>query len=74
VRGEWSLMALCYNFTRMLNILGLEHFIAAVAKALMSRQNLLAALIDALQRALRPIWAQILPLISIRPLQLASLR
>ena len=24
VRGEWSLMALCYNFTRVLNILGLE--------------------------------------------------
>jgi hypothetical protein len=26
VRGEWSLMALCYNFTRVLNILGLERF------------------------------------------------
>ena len=24
VRGEWSLMALCYNFTRVLNILGFE--------------------------------------------------
>jgi len=24
VRGEWSLMALCYNFTRVLNILGLD--------------------------------------------------
>ena len=24
VRGEWSLMALCYNFTRVLNILGLR--------------------------------------------------
>jgi transposase len=24
VRGEWSLMALCYNFTRALSILGLE--------------------------------------------------
>jgi hypothetical protein len=22
VRGEWSLMALCYNFTRVLNIVG----------------------------------------------------
>ena len=26
VRGEWSLMALCYNFTRVLNILGFERF------------------------------------------------
>ena len=29
VRGEWSLMALCYNFTRMLNILGFDGFMAA---------------------------------------------
>jgi transposase len=34
VRGEWSLMALCYNFTRMLSILGLDGFIAAIAKRL----------------------------------------
>jgi transposase len=33
VRGEWSLMALCYNFTRALNILGFEGFVAAMAKA-----------------------------------------
>ena len=32
VRGEWSLMALCYNFTRMLNILGMDHFLAKVAR------------------------------------------
>jgi transposase len=32
VRGEWSLMALCYNFTRVLNILGLERFVAAIAE------------------------------------------
>jgi hypothetical protein len=25
-RGEFSLMALCYNFTRVLNILGVEAF------------------------------------------------
>ena len=24
VRGEWSLMALCYNFSRVLSIVGLE--------------------------------------------------
>jgi hypothetical protein len=32
VRGEWSLMALCYNFTRVLNILGFEGFAACMAK------------------------------------------
>jgi transposase len=32
VRGEWSLMALCYNFTRVLNILGFERFAAHMAK------------------------------------------
>jgi transposase len=30
VRGEWSLMALCYNFTRMLNIVGFDRFVASV--------------------------------------------
>ena len=28
VRGEWSLMALCYNFTRVLNILGFDRLTA----------------------------------------------
>jgi transposase len=32
VRGEWSLMALCYNFTRVLNIIGFDRFIAYLAK------------------------------------------
>jgi transposase len=32
VRGEWSLMALCYNFTRVLNIIGLDDLIAYFAK------------------------------------------
>jgi transposase len=35
VRGEWSLMALCYNFTRVLNILGFEGFVAALASCLL---------------------------------------
>jgi len=34
VRGEWSLMALCYNFTRVLSIVGLARFIAYLAKSL----------------------------------------
>jgi transposase len=32
VRGEWSLMALCYNFTRVLNILGLDRLIVFFAE------------------------------------------
>jgi transposase len=32
VRGEWSLMALCYNFTRVLSIIGIDRFIAFMAK------------------------------------------
>jgi transposase len=32
VRGEWSLMALCYNFSRALNILGLDRLIAFFAE------------------------------------------
>jgi len=32
VRGEWSLMALCYNFSRLLKIVGLDKLIAYFAK------------------------------------------
>jgi transposase len=32
VRGEWSLMALCYNFSRALTIIGLDDLIAYFAK------------------------------------------
>ena len=39
VRGEWSLMALCYNFTRVLNILGFENFVARLAELLLSPQR-----------------------------------
>ena len=31
VRGEWSLMALCYNFSRVLTIMGVDGFIAYLA-------------------------------------------
>ena len=31
VRGEWSLMALCYNFSRLLSILGIDQFLACLA-------------------------------------------
>jgi hypothetical protein len=32
VRGEWSLMALAYNFTRVLNIIGIDGFTAYLAR------------------------------------------
>ena len=35
VRGEWSLMALCYNFTRVLNIIGFDRFIAYLAERML---------------------------------------
>jgi hypothetical protein len=61
VRGEWSLMALCYNFTRVLNILGFDRFVAAVAEALSSRKRLLDVVAKALQLVMEPFWAQIVP-------------
>jgi transposase len=66
VRGEWSLMALCYNFTRVLNILGFEGFIAAMAKAFTSPKCLLTAVTDVLQRVQEPSWTQIVPCLSVR--------
>lgn len=66
VRGEWSLMALCYNFTRMLNILGFERFLVCVAKALLSPQHARIAILDCLELALEASWAHIVPAIAIR--------
>ena len=53
VRGEWSLMALCYNFTRALNILGFEHLVAYLAeKALAFSPSALVAVLFCVQRVL----------------------
>jgi transposase len=50
VRGEWSLMALCYNFTRVLNILGFDRFTAYLAEKLRVALNrCLVTLADALR-------------------------
>ena len=50
VRGEWSLMALCYNFTRVLNILGFDRFTAYLAeKASADLESLLMAIVPALR-------------------------
>ena len=53
VRGEWSLMALCYNFTRVLNILGFDRFTAYLAeKASGVRESSLAAAL----RSILLVW------------------
>jgi hypothetical protein len=60
VRGEWSLMALCYNFTRVLNILGFDGFAAALAaRALALRQYALTAALHCIQLVLTAFCMQI---------------
>jgi transposase len=60
VRGEWSLMALCYNFTRALNILGFERFVAYMAaKALAVCKFALAAILHWIQFVLGAFWTHI---------------
>jgi hypothetical protein len=56
VRGEWSLMALCYNFTRVLNILGFEGFAACMAKAFRSPSRALPAASGCIQLLLETFW------------------
>ena len=63
VRGEWSLMALCYNFTRVLNILGFDAFLAALAKTLAHCTP--AALLQGIQVSLATFWAKIEPRLAI---------
>jgi transposase len=61
VRGEWSLMALCYNFTRVLNILGFERFVACmVAKMLLVHQHAPVAALHCIQLALKAFRAHII--------------
>jgi transposase len=59
VRGEWSLMALCYNFTRVLNILGFERFVACMAKAFRSLSCPLTAATSRIQLLLETFWTNI---------------
>jgi transposase len=61
VRGEWSLMALCYNFTRVLNILGFDAFLAALAKTLAPCRCTLPALLQGIHVALGAFWTNIQP-------------
>jgi transposase len=62
VRGEWSLMALCYNFTRVLNTLGFDRFVAYMAaKARAALQYALAAALHCIQLVLAAFWAPVAP-------------
>ena len=62
VRGEWSLMALCYNFTRVLNILGFERFVSYMATiiAAVTCIGVPTAILNCLTLILRAFWTQIL--------------
>src|SRR3979411_151774 len=65
VRGEWSLMALCYNFTRVLSILGLDRFMAYLAERRLNSAvllfNLLILIISGRQTGGRLLRAKISP-------------
>jgi len=58
VRGEWSLMALCYNFSRVLSILGFDRFMAYLASRL---PYLALSMLTWLRAVLAPLQAQICP-------------
>jgi DDE family transposase len=65
VRGEWSLMALCYNFTRVLNILGFKRFMARIAKAFLLHPRGLPAPLNSIRTAPSASWTcSTLPLAS----------
>ena len=56
-------MALCYNFTRVLNIFGFERFVAYMAaKALALCEHAPAVALHAVQLVLAAFWALILGL------------
>jgi transposase len=58
VRGEWGLMVLCYNFSRVLSIIGLDRFIAYLAaRGHFAGSWVLAAAFVAVGRMKNPVAA-----------------
>lgn len=55
VRGEWSLMALGYNFTRLLSILGFDRVMQHLAELMRRLSRLLHAVRRRIRAALRPV-------------------
>jgi hypothetical protein len=62
-------MALCYNFTRVLNILGFERFVACIAKALALPKHALAAALDRVQLILQAFTLLFVPPREVRQLR-----
>jgi transposase len=60
VRGEWGLMVLCYNFTRVLNIIGLDRFIAYLVERCPDLTFLLLAIavpiMERMENRVSAIW------------------
>lgn len=71
VRGEWSLMALCYNFTRVLNILGLKRFVACMEAMLLLLEYALTVAPRCIQRVLRAFKTPFAPQLPTSPTKLA---
>jgi transposase len=61
VRGEWSLMALCYNFSRVLSILGLDSLMAYLANRRPNWAFLLLNIVIGLQTRMPHLRAKIRP-------------
>jgi transposase len=78
VRGEWSLMALCYNLARVLSIVGQGGFVAYLAKRRAGKtaarrrlQAAGAALLHCARAVLGVLWGKIRPKCSFAPLRFA---
>jgi transposase len=67
VRGEWSLMALCYNFTRVLNIIGFDRFIAFLAKRMAEHVHFAARRVAAALRLTKAFLLALCEEISQKP-------
>jgi transposase len=67
VRGEWSLMALCYNFARVLNILGFDGFIAYLARRKQQRALALLARATAAPRRVRAFMQPLRAIATAKP-------
>jgi transposase len=61
VRGEWSLMALCYNFTRALSILGFDKFVAHLTERLQDAAFLLFSIVSAIIIGLQAFMPRLQP-------------
>ena len=73
VRGEWSLMALCYNFTRVLNILGFDRFVAYLAEKACAAGVLIALIptLGSILLTLQRFCMKIVPWLEVAPGQAA---